>query len=232
MKKDDLAKFYLTYKLQIFPALVAIASLFLIVFVIYPQTVKFLDNQKAIGELNKKSNFLETKVVALESYNVEDLSRKLGFVLAALPADKDFGNTLSLLQQQAAEFGFSINSITFANNADQPGNLGNFEVKLDIKGPKSTLQPMLNNLESASRLIRIKSIDISSSQAAQTFEVALSVEVLYSPLPQNFGDPDSPLPTLSQKDEQLIEKLAQVAEVPVGSSSAQLAPKGKSNPFE
>ena len=46
MKKEDLIKFYTAYRAYIFPAGVALASIFLILFVIYPQTVKLFNNQK------------------------------------------------------------------------------------------------------------------------------------------------------------------------------------------
>lgn len=232
MKRENLTRFYLIHRSRIFPVIVALSSLFLIVFVIYPQTTKLIDNQKAIGDLINKSKFLETKVVALEGYDGEDLSRKLGFVLTTLPADKDFGNILGLLQQLTARFGFSIDSITFSNRANKLENLGGLQVKLDIRGTKAMFPTLLNNLENSPRLVRINSIDIPSQQSSQAFQVSLEVEALYSQLPQNFGGVDSPLPQLSQKDEELIARLEKSGETISSSSSAQLSPKGKSNPFE
>lgn len=231
MKKEDLIKFYLIHRSQIFPAVVVLASLFLIVFVIYPQTAKLISNQKAIDGLVNKSRFLETKVAALESLNGDDLSRKVGFVLAALPPDKDYGNILSLLQQRTAQLGFSINSVTFGSSANKLENLSSFEVKLDIKGVQANFETLLNNLENSSRIVRINSIDIPSKQIAQAFEASLAVEVLYSKLPQSFGSVDSPLPELSQKDEQLISRLEGLGGT-VSTSSAAESPRGKSNPFE
>ncbi|MDO8576939.1 MAG: type 4a pilus biogenesis protein PilO [Candidatus Daviesbacteria bacterium] len=232
MKKDDLLKIYLKYKTYVFSVAVVLSSLFLILFVIYPQTIKLINNQTALGELVNKSKFLETKVSALERYDEVDLSRKVGFALATLPTERDFGNVLGLLQQLTGESGFNINSISFSNTTGKSGNSSSFQVKLEIQGSKVMLPVLLNNLENSPRLVRINSIDVASNQTTQALDVALAIEVLYSPLPKNFGSSDSPLPELSKKDEELIVKLAKLNEIVSSSVSAQLAPRGRSNPFE
>lgn len=234
MKKEDLIKFYSTHRAQIFPVIVALASLFLIIFVIYPQIIKLVDNQNALRDLNKRSQFLETKVIALEGYDGEDLSSKVGIILTTLPADKDFGNVLGLLQQLTIQSGFSADAISFSNAASKVANLSNFEVKLDIRGSKTSFQTLLDNLEGSPRLVRVNSIDASSKGNSQLFESTLGVEALYAQLPKDFGGVDSPLPELSQKDKELIlrlEELGQMTYAP-SSSSAIESPRGKSNPFE
>ncbi|MBI2196744.1 hypothetical protein HYU45_04020 [Candidatus Daviesbacteria bacterium] len=232
MKKEDLIKFYSKYKLYIFPAVVAISSIFLSLFVIYPQVNKLIDNQQAIGDLINKSDFLENKVNALESYDSEDLLRKLEYALVTLPGEKDFGIVLGSLQKLTIESGFNIGSISFGSGAGKSGNSESFEVKLDIKGPRAGLQTLLSNLENSPRLIRVKSINVSSNQASQALDIALAVEVLYSPLPKNFGSPDSPVPELSQKDEELIARLINEGTIIPGTLFIPSSPKGKSNPFE
>lgn len=235
MKKEDLVKFYAKYRSQIFPAIVALSSLFLIVFVIYPQTVKLINNQKAIGEITNKSKLIENKVIALESYDEADLSRKVEFALITLPAEKDIISILGLLQGLTSQSGFIINSISFGNTSGKLGDSESLEVKLEITGIKVMFQTLLDNFENAPRLVRINAIGISSNQTSQAFNASLVVEVLYSKLPQNFGTTDSPLPEFSQKDEELITKLASLARAGVsvpGSSAGPSSPRGKSNPFE
>lgn len=232
MKKEAVVKFYLNFRLYIFPGIVALSSLFLILFAIYPQTVKLINNQKTAGELISKSKFLETKVSALESFNEEDLSRKVGYVLVSLPADKEFGSLLDLLQQKIAGSGFSIASISLGNTSAKVGNADSYEVKLELRGSRILLSTLLSNLESSSRLIRINSIDISSNQASQAIDVSLGIGVLYSGLPKNFGTADSPLPDLSQKDEELIAALVRSGGMGSSPLVIQSSPRGKSNPFE
>ncbi|MBI2019152.1 type 4a pilus biogenesis protein PilO [Candidatus Daviesbacteria bacterium] len=227
--KKEIIKFYLEYKLYIFPAVVALSSLFLIIFAIYPQTAKLIDGQKSASQLAGKSEFLETKVQALESVDGEDLARKVRFVLNALPAEKDFANVLALLQQLTAESGFSVSSIALGNSGTKMGNSDSFDVRMEIRGSKVFLQGLLSNLENSPRLIRVKVIDISSANQ-QGADIALSLGVLYSGLPKDFGAADSPLPELTSADEGLIAALEKI-NTTTPTSFAQ-SPRGKANPFE
>ncbi|MBU1031942.1 type 4a pilus biogenesis protein PilO [Patescibacteria group bacterium] len=232
MKKENLVKFYQTYKLYIFPAAVALSSIFLILFAIYPQTAKLISNQKEAGSLISKSDFLETKVLALESLDAEDLSTKVGFALNALPSEKDFSNILGLLQQLAGQTGFSISSISLSGSTSKLSNIESYEVKMEMNGTKVLLPVFINELENSTRLMKIKKIDVSSGQFSQVVDVSLIVQVLYSSLPQTFGTTDSSLPELSQKDEELLATMARVVgETPISPDTA-IAPRGKSNPFE
>ncbi len=240
MKKETItkfyfrySKFYFRYRLYIFPAIVALSSLFLIIFALYPQTAKLIENQRVAGDLTNKSKFLATKVTALESYSAEDLSRKVGIALDAFPADQDYGNVLGLLQGVAAQSGFTISSITFGNTPSKLGNASSFTIRLEIKGLRSLFQSFLTNLENSPRIMRVSSVDISFTQASETFDGAMGLEVLYSPAPQTFGTVDSPLPSLSQKEEELLVTLSSSrTALTVSPSVAQPSQGGKANPFE
>ncbi|MDO8573527.1 MAG: hypothetical protein Q7R77_02125 [Candidatus Daviesbacteria bacterium] len=227
--KKEIIKFYSKYRLYIFPAIVSLSSLFLIVFAIYPQTMKLIAGQKSTEKLINRSKLLDIKVAALENLNDKDLSRKVELVLNALPPEKDFGNTFALLQQLVIQPGFSMTSITVSNSSAKVGNSDSFDVKLELKGPRILLSTILNNLDNSPRLIRVKSIDVSSNQGQQNVDVALALQVLYAALPQNYGMIDSPLPELSQNDEGLISTLESIKRtIPATAES----PRGKSNPFE
>lgn len=232
MKKESLVKFYQSYKFYIFPAAVALSSFFLILFAIYPQTVKLIDNQKMIGDTINKTKLLAAKAETLEMYDEKDLSRKVGLALQVLPSDKEFGNIIGLLQQLSAESGFSINSISLGNTSKKLSNSDSFEVKLEIKGAKPLFQTLLTNLENSRRLVKINNMDITSSQISQSFDALVGLEVLYSKAPQNFGTIDSTLPQISQKDEDLIIVLTKMSEKVSSPSAVQLSPRGKFNPFE
>ena len=234
MKKEKLLKFYQTYRLYIFPGVVALSSLLLIVFAIVPQTAKLISNQKDQGELINKSKFLEGKAEALESYNKEDLARKLEIALAAYPDSKDFGVAIGLLQQIVAQSGFTISSIALGNSSQTSGGSQSYELKMEMIGVKPGLPILINNLESSPRLVRVNNIDVSSVNNLQSINVSLVVQVLYAGLPKSFGSLDSPLPEFSQADEDLIARLIEVGGgiSQPGSVSTPSTPRGKANPFE
>lgn len=242
--KENIVKFYSNYRFYIFPAAIISASLFLIFFVIYPQTMQLLTSQKLSGDLLTKSKFLETKVAALENYDEVDLSQKIGYVMAKLPAEKDYSNILGLLQQLTAKSGFSITSIVIGNAGSKLGTVNSYDVKLEVLGTKALFPNLLNNLDNAPRLLRVNDMNVSSSPTSNVLEASLTVKVLFLELPQTFGTEDSPLPQISQKNEELLAKLVQTGEVSISapttpavsttqpSQPGELSPRGKANPFE
>ena len=232
MKKETIIKFYQRYKIFIFPGVVTLSSLFLIVFAIYPQTSKLIANQKTQGELVNKSQFLETKAQDLENYDEGDLSRKVDFALNSYPSEKDFGNTIGLLQTVTAQSGFNIVSLVLdSGGSSNLASIQSFQVKVELTGTKALLAVLLQNLEGSNRLMRVSSVEISATSDSQKIDAAIVISVLYSPIPSSFGTIDSPLPQLSQKDEELITKLARVGSVSQPSIGAT-GPRGKINPFE
>lgn len=229
MKKEDILKFYKDYKLFIFPSVVALSSLTLIIFVIYPQVTKLISNQKIEEELFNKSGLLITKAEALEGFDEQDLSTKVNYALNSYPSEKDFGNTLGLLQTISSQSGFSVGSLALAGNSTAKGNTQSYSLKMELTGSKNLLPVLIGNIEGSNRLMKVTTIEVSSRDSGVV--VALGIDVLYSPIPDVFGSIDSPLPELSQTDEQLLVKLATVAPQ---STSAIISsgPRGKENPFE
>lgn len=228
MKKEDILKFYQKYKFYIFPIVVFISALILIGFVIYPQTVELLTNQKAATELTKKSEFLATKVSALESYDEQDLKIKVNSAVLSLPAERDLAQILGLLSELTAKSGFSVLSISLGSIAEKGVGTQSYTVKIEATGPSTLLQNYLKNLENSNRLLRVTSIDTSLGRD-QLVSTSLTIEALYSPAPGDFGSIDSPLPDLSAEELDTLTKLARTG---VSTPTQTLGPRGKANPFE
>lgn len=232
--KKELVKFYITYKLFIFPAIVALSCLILIGFVIYPQVSQLLSNQKAQGEFIRRSEILEAKAQDLEKFDARDLDLKVNYALGAFPTDKDFATVVGLLQSITSKSGFNINSLSLGAGAGKAQNAQVYTIKLDLIGPKLLLPALINNIESSPRLMRVGSLDTTVGRDAQSSAVSLDLEVLYAPLPNEFGTLDSPLPELTEKDDELLSRIARTGEVVsvVQPGTVQLGPRGKPNPFE
>lgn len=233
MKKEELLKFYLNYRLYIFPAIAAFSCLMLAVFVIYPQSVKLLDNQRIKQEVSKRLSFLEAKATSLESFDEEDLNSKVKHTLNSYPAEKDFANVLGLLQNLTVQAGFNIISLGLGQGAGKDAKVQSYTIKLDILGPVRFFPVLLNNIEGSPRLMRVSNIESSVGRDLAFATMALNIEVLYSEAPGGFGTVDSPLPELSEKDEEVLGTLVESAVLfPQAEATAEALPRGKSNPFE
>ncbi len=233
MKKEEVFKFYNTYKIYIFPTIVTLSSLILIVFVVYPQISKLITNQKLEGELINRSKFLEVKAEALEGLDSTDLSRKVQYALNAYPTDKDFPYAIGLLQNMIAQSGFNINSLSLGTGSSKKTGSESYSVRIELSGSIALLPTLFNNIENSNRLMSINNIEYTLSKDGQSVDLALNIAVLFAAAPQEFGSIDSPLPELSKKDEDVIAKLARSGNVTIGfQATAPLGPRGRENPFE
>lgn len=229
--------FYLNFRIFIFPAVVALSSLILIVFVISPQTIKLIQNQKVQGELIEKSKFLEAKAVTLEELDEAALQKKLGYALTAFPPEQDFVFVLGILQEVAGKNGFSIVTLSVQRGSQSSGSSQKYGIKLDVIGAKNFLPSFISSIESSGRIMKVGNMEISPVREGDTVNVSVDIEVLYAPSPTSFGGPESPLPELSEKDEELLTKLAAtgvgISVLPQQQPSSQPpSPRGKANPFE
>lgn len=228
MKKGNLVLIYQKYRLIIFPLAVAFSCLILIVFVMIPQLNKFLKNSKTEADFKAKSEFLDTKVEALESLDERDLQRKLKDVVASFPQEKDFITLITLLQKITSENGFSMISLAFGKSGSSKDQ--GYGILIEVTGPKSIFARLLNSIETSSRLMKIENIEISSGKSGDNISANLAIVAFFAPFPNNLGSVDSPLPQISAGEEELMAKLARGQEIPL--TIMEFSSTGKSNPFE
>lgn len=230
MKKNNLKDIYLAHRLYIFPAVVIFSSLILICFVIYPQISKLINNFQTEGQLNSKFEFLEGKAQALEGVDEEDLNNKLALALNIYPSDRDFSSVVGVLQDTISRFGFTIVSLHLGGNSDQSKASDSFyNINLEIMGPKSLLNSLVSGIETSPRIMKVSSVEMSNAMVKESVDLMLSVKVYYQTLPNTFGNTDSQLPTLSEKDETVLARLTRVQP---SSQSAYPVARGKADPFE
>ena len=80
--------------------------------------------------------------------------------------------------------------------------------------------------------MKISSVDTNSGKESQSGTTTINIDTLYAAVPSSGGTVDSPLPELSQKDEEILVKLARVGTPQSTQATSQLGPRGKANPFE
>jgi len=232
MKKEVIAEVYLTYRLYIFPIVVAVASLGLIVLIIIPQISSLISNQKVGDQLSHRFKTLEVKAKDLETYDSLDLSQKVSYALSAFPAEKDFINVIGLIQNLVSQSGFTVINLALGSQSSKALNTDSYTIKLEVSGSKILAANLFSSIESSTRIMKIDNIEISNAQNSQATDILININVLYSPSPASFGSIDSPLPKLSQKDEDLLAKLAGVSPFSPPDANVQLPSRGKANPFE
>lgn len=230
MDKQQLFLMYQKYRLIIFPVTTAIAGVILIAFVIVPQLSKLMNNNAAYTDIQEKNSFLEVKAEELEVIDGEKLKQKLDVSLLALPSNKDLTDVIGILQNVVTQSGFGISTLQFGADTAISGQQA-FKVKLEISGPKAIFSNLLTNIEGSYRPMKIDSIDITSSRDSEQVNGTLNINVFYAPIPNSLGGVETPLPKLSEKDEEVIASLSRVTSS-TPAVATNLPARGKTNPFE
>lgn len=233
MSKEGLKEFYQKNRSLIFPVLVGLASLLLIFLVLIPQIGNLISDNSSLTQVQEKSRFLEVKASELQNVDEVKLQKDLNISLNALPSNKDYLEVINLIQALLPQSGFSLNSLQFGQDTNQSTRLA-FTVKMELSGPRSSLNVLLTNFESTYRPMRIASIETNTKEQNSAFVSAvILLNIFYSPLPTSLGSVETPLPKLSDKDQELINNLAKVI-TPVSSAGpvSGNVPLGKSDPFQ
>lgn len=237
MKLEIITNYYTSYKLIIFPFLVAVAGIFTIYLVIYPQISGYLKGIDEISRMQDRVVRLSTKAASLETLDTSGLTGKLDTALDALPADRDLANLLGAIQNLASENGVVLVAVALGQVvSDKQAKFNPFTVRLEVGGSKDAFKNFINNIEKAPRVMRVSSLELSPAKASDSASASTVIEVYFAPTPKEIGAVDAPLPTISAQEEETLAKLVRETPVqvtqPTTETPAVSVPKGKANPFQ
>lgn len=232
--KEDLKKFYVKYRILIFPALVGLSSLILIITVIFPQVRVLISNYQTLNQIKAQEDSLNVKAAQLSNIDQNKLSQNLSLSLSALPADPSLADAVARIQEVVFSSGFNLISvnISYGNTKMVPPG---FTIIAAIEGPGAILGNLLVNIESSPRVMKVSSVELNRIRNSDAVSVALSVDAYYQEIPQSLGKIDDPLPTLLQEETEILNNLAQnqfSLASQATSVDLSLVQKGKANPFE
>lgn len=230
---------YLKYKFLIWPVVVGVSSIIIIILVIIPQLLTYLNVNDKINQAQNRSNILETKAVALE--NIDNLltQKDLKVVFSVLPTDQDVPQAMVVLQDMIAKSGLELKSTSFGAVGLSQKAVGNssFQLNIAVSGQVNLLRDFLIQLQNSPRLFQVDSIGVQFQKDKGLIEADMPLSVFYNPSLGEMGTVEDPIPQISDKDKDLLAKLTQVVgqgNVSLISQEATSAsvPLGKSDPFQ
>ncbi len=222
--------FYAKYKIIVYPVVLGIASLMVIIFIIFPQLGVLLSSQDTINKSAERLKILEVKAEDLKVVDESGINKKLQTAILALPEDKDFTTVISLIRILVAQSGMELTSLQLGQLQGGVSNLNGFSVKMEVKGLMQTFSNLLKIVDNSSRVMRISSIEVNVV-SGNTATATLGVDVYYSPFPKDLGNIEVSLPRLNQEEENLLANIAK-SQIASLSGTPALLPRGKVNPFE
>lgn len=222
--------FYAKNKIIAYPLMVGVAALVIIIFVIIPQLGGLLSTQDTINKSTERLKILEVKAEDLKEADEGSINKKLQTAIVALPEDKDFTTVISLMRILVAESSMELTSLQLGQLQGGISNLNGFSVKLEVKGPIQTFSNLLKTIENSSRVMRISGIEVSVV-GGNTASATVSINIFYSPFPNDLGNIEVSLPKLNQEEENLLANIAK-SQIASLSATPVFLPRGKVNPFE
>lgn len=233
--KEKIVDFYDQYKLFIFPGVVTLCSAILIVFVIFPQLMSYLDSRTAYQTIVSRKEVLDVKAQNLENIDEVEVKKNVDIVLNVLPAEKDYPKVIGMVREVTSKYLFTLVSLQFGSVPDpSKQQTSAFLVNIEVTGSKTSLPLLLKELENTVPLSKVESIDMSSKPGESTINANITLNVFYSDIPKSLGSVDAPIPQISDEERSLISKYSSLVQADSAgvTPTVILSPRGKPNPFE
>lgn len=234
MSTDQIKEIYQKYRIVILPVLTGLASLVIIVFVIIPHFLTYLDVRKQISGTMDDTAFLVAKAEELQNIDEAATRKDLQTVFTVLPSVQEVPQAMSVLQGLVQKSGLGLISTVYVSSGAAASGGNNFGLNLTVNGPLSQVKSFLSYLQAAPRMFQVQSVNVRFQRGSSGAEVEVPIRVFFSPESGSIGSIDKPLPQLTGEEEILLSKLtAAVGEAGAPAESTSSAvPLGKSDPFQ
>lgn len=233
---EDLKKFYLKYKIILWPVVTAVSSLIILGFVVIPQFLAYLHTQGELTQLQVQTDSLTAKAQVLQNIDDQNIKDNLQVAFTVLPVDEDIPDTVVSLQNLAIRDSLSVQNLNFASSGDLT-KTNNSVLKLSLVGSKTAIWRFFQDLQSSPGIYKVQSIKANSTGSGDNFEIDLPVAIYFDSNSEASVSLDAPVPQLNSSDQELLRNLSKSIQGKVvlqaGSQSGQLSiPLGKDDPFK
>ncbi len=229
------------YRFFGWPLLSIEVSLLLLIFLIIPQIIAFFNTNKLISDTQQRVNSLNTKAQTLASIKTDEYQSNLNLALAVLPENRDIPTAIGQVQTVVGESGLQLGSVSFAGNSSGGANSGtagsgssaqSYEIKIEVLGSPNQLNALFSNFNNGPEIMKLNGLGITSSGKG-LLDASLTLSSYYQGPPAVLGDVEKPIEGMTPQEIDLLTKIQkQVPPSIVTSSSINLPPRGKPNPFQ
>lgn len=237
LDNKELKEFYNRYRAIIWPIVTGLASLVILVGVIIPQLLTYLDVKSKIGDLQTRVSNLEAKASELQTLDEGQITQQFNSAFTVYPADQEVPSALVILQNLAEQSGLQLASTTYSSGQKTNGR-NNYILTLTLDGSITAIRTFLNKLQSAPRVFGVDAISARFNKTdGSSLEVELPIIVYYEPSSKVSWTTEDPLPKLSPQEEKLVNQIidqvnSKTTQQLDPEASYSAVPIGKLNPFE
>lgn len=213
-----------------------VASLLIIVLVIWPKINQILDLQTDNKELVVRAQNMEDKASILASLDKNKLEEQLIAAEQLLPSDKNVFSMLRQVEVVAAQSGVLLNRVeAVAGTINDASNLPSLagapveqtapailipgstdglaprvQIRLSVTSDYSALIRFLSSLYTFSRVVSTDTISLSAA-VSESLQIrsSFTVDAYWKGLPVELGSIETPIERLTGSEEQLLQKVSQ-----------------------
>lgn len=228
------------------PIAVVLASVLVLVLVVWPKFSDVLALRRVNDELSDRAQKLESKAQKLSSYDKSELESQLGRSEALIPSDKEVFSLVAQIERAASSAGVVLNkvdvspgsvgnaaggaiNVPIANSGTAPtpadtaaGTTPKVQLKVSISSDYKSFLQFLNNVLAFSRTLVVRDLTLSAvsgtEQAGGQIRTLITIDAYYLPLPKELSSIEAPIEDLTPSE------IARLNQVRAGSSGAPALP--------
>lgn len=234
--KDKIASILVKHQTIFWFGLTAVLCGSLVIFVITPQLQDYLNTRRDIEGKLSRTNLINEKANKLQQVDLPLYRQKLNTALLALPQGVDLIPVLNLSQLLVVNNGLELQDISFSglnNPKTATSDSKSYQVNLEVSGDTASLQKFLINIQKIPRILKIVSLEVTSTRQNERFRAGLGLEAFYSSLPSALtSSVEEDIKLLDEKEENLLSAFDSSTFPLLAPSLEASSPRGKTNPFE
>lgn len=226
---------FIRYKYYILPVVSILVSISLIIFLIVPQGSKLYKVSKTTQESDDKTSFLQKKLDLLQKVDATEYQSLIDTSLISLPEDKDYSGAINQIVTVVKNNNLRLDGMGISTVVTTIDNAQSYAIKIDVTGDINSIKNFMTAIKSGPRLMRVNSIEVTSSKNASQVASSIGLIVFYQETQKSLGSVDQPLVLPAEKDKDVINSLKTTTSGLVGSPTEVIdtnIPKGKSDPFQ
>jgi Tfp pilus assembly protein PilO len=219
----ELNKFFRTYKQIIISVFMIALSACGVIFGSVPLVKKIIEVRNQSIELSKSIQMLRTKISILSVKDEMTYKAQLTELLQAVPSDKSITSLFTTIDGLGAQSGVTLSELTLARpgviatesavrqtNEEKLIGSSLLPYAVTVTGSYQQIYQFLAQVNNVRRLFRVKNFQISFENPGN-ISVHMGMDAFFAPLAQIAGSADSPLDPITEKEEELIFRVSQMA---------------------
>lgn len=203
---------FIKYQPILLPSASGLICLLLLFLVAIPQFLKLQSNQKGIKEIESKITFYKQKTETLSRIEAETYKSNISAALVALPDDRDIPGIIGNIQSAVGSSGLTLDGLSFANST-ATNSLNNYLVRTQVSGDINSIKRFISIMQESARVVKLGQLDFAGGVGSK-LQANIDFITYFQPLPNIITSVDQEVPSLTEKDIALLDKIKGYAPAP------------------